>query len=46
MPSLYLFIVGLFTSLLCVMFLVVSIREMKRLNPGPSAQEGQSDAGD
>jgi len=39
MPLLYLFLIGLFTTSLCVAFLYISIHEMKRLNPGPSAQE-------
>ena len=35
MAPLYLFLIGMFTSALCGLFVYFSIHEMKRLNPGP-----------
>jgi hypothetical protein len=43
MPITYLFVIGLFTTALCGVFLYVSIHEMRRLNPGPAAQERDED---
>ena len=43
MPIIYLFIIGLFTSVLCGLFLYVSIHEMRRLNPVPAAQDDEPD---